>query len=148
MAQRLRGNEKDMGSTLSNGLSLEEENGYMLRGSIHEMQIRWEECWEWSPYVNGSWLLWKVNYVVIYWGKRQRFSTRVCVLCVLSQSCSTLCIPWTLAAQTPLSMGSCRKKTGVGCHFLLQRVFPTLEANLHLLHPQSDSLPLSHQGRL
>lgn len=37
MAQKLRGNEKDMGSTMSNGLSLEEEKGYMLRGSSHEM---------------------------------------------------------------------------------------------------------------
>ena len=30
--------------------------------------------------------------------------------------------PWTVARQTPLSLG---KNTGVGCHFLLQRIFPT-----------------------
>ena len=36
--------------------------------------------------------------------------------------------------------------TGVGCHFLLQGIFPTQGLNLHLLHWQADSLPLSHQG--
>ena len=36
--------------------------------------------------------------------------------------------------------------TGVGCHFLLQGIFPTEGSNLSLLHLQSDSLPLSHLG--
>ena len=36
--------------------------------------------------------------------------------------------------------------TGVGCHFLLQGIFPTQGLNLCLLHWQADSLPLSHQG--
>ena len=38
------------------------------------------------------------------------------------------------------------KNTGVGCHFLLQGIFPTWEWNPHLLHWQVGSLPLSHQG--
>ena len=38
------------------------------------------------------------------------------------------------------------RNAGVGCHFLLQGFFPTQEINLHLLHWQVDSLPLSHQG--
>ena len=38
------------------------------------------------------------------------------------------------------------KNTGVGCHFLLQRVFPTQGSNLHLWHWQAGSSPLSHQG--
>ena len=36
--------------------------------------------------------------------------------------------------------------TGVDCHLLLQRIFPTQELNLRILHWQADSLPLSHQG--
>ena len=36
------------------------------------------------------------------------------------------------------------RTTGVGCHFLLQRMFLTQGLNLHLLHWQADSLPLSH----
>ena len=38
------------------------------------------------------------------------------------------------------------KNVGVGCHFLIQGIFPTQGLNLHLLHWQADSLPLSHQG--
>ena len=41
------------------------------------------------------------------------------------------------------------KNTGVGCHFLLQGIFPTLGSNpclLHLLHWQADSLPLELPG--
>ena len=37
------------------------------------------------------------------------------------------------------------KNSGVGCHFLFQGIFPTQGLNLHLLHWQADSLPLSHQ---
>ena len=39
------------------------------------------------------------------------------------------------------------KNTGVGCHFLLQGIFPAQGSNLHLLHLlhwQADSLPLHH----
>ena len=42
------------------------------------------------------------------------------------------------------------KNTGVGCHFLLQRIFPTQGSNLSLLcllHWQADSLPLHHPER-
>ena len=37
--------------------------------------------------------------------------------------------PWTIAHQVPLSMGFTGKNTGVGCHFLLQGIFPTQRAN-------------------
>ena len=33
--------------------------------------------------------------------------------------------PWTVAHQVPLSMEFPGKNTGVGCHFLLQGIFPT-----------------------
>ena len=38
------------------------------------------------------------------------------------------------------------KNTEMGCHFLLQGIFPTQASNPHLLHWQVDSLPLSHLG--
>ena len=41
------------------------------------------------------------------------------------------------------------KNTGVGCHALLQGIFPTQRLNPHLLlllHSRQISLPLSHQG--
>ena len=40
------------------------------------------------------------------------------------------------------------KNTEMGCHFLLQGIFPTQGWNLPLLHWQVDSLPLSHLGIL
>ena len=43
----------------------------------------------------------------------------------------------------------CPLDTGVGCHFLFQRIFPTQGSNpclLWLLYWQVDSLPLNHQG--
>ena len=58
---------------------------------------------------------------------------------------STLCDPWTVALQVPLSRDFPGKDTGIGCHFLLQGIFPTEGLNpclLHLLHWQVDSLPL------
>ena len=38
------------------------------------------------------------------------------------------------------------KSTGVGCHFLLQRIFLTQGSNLGLLHCRQMLYPLSHQG--
>ena len=52
-----------------------------------------------------------------------------------------LLCPWNLPG----------KNTGVGCHFLLQGIFPTQGLNLHLLHLlhwQTGSLPLSRLGRM
>ena len=38
------------------------------------------------------------------------------------------------------------KNTGVGCHFLLQGIFPTYGLNPCLLHWRAYSLPVSHLG--
>ena len=39
------------------------------------------------------------------------------------------------------------KSTGVGCHFLLQGIFPTQGLNLGLLHLQVDTLPSGPPGK-
>ena len=54
--------------------------------------------------------------------------------------------PWIVACQALLSMGFSGKKTGVGCHFLLQGIFLDQGSDLCLLHCQADSLPPSHLG--
>ena len=57
--------------------------------------------------------------------------------------------PWTVASQAPLSMGFSSKNTGMDCHFLLQRIFPTQGLNPCLLchlHWQADSLSLCYLG--
>ena len=70
--------------------------------------------------------------------------------CVQSLSCVWLFeIPRTVALQAPLSMGFPSKNTEIGCHLLLQGIFPTQGLNpclLCLLHWQVDSLPLIHLG--
>ena len=38
--------------------------------------------------------------------------------------------PWTVAPQSPPSMGFPSKNTGVGCNFLYQGIFPTQRLNL------------------
>ena len=53
--------------------------------------------------------------------------------------------PWTVAPQAPL-WHSPGKNTRVGCHFLLQGIFPTQGSNPRVLCWQVDSLPLSYQG--
>ena len=40
------------------------------------------------------------------------------------------------------------KKTGVGCHFLLQRIFPMQGLNPHILHCRQICYCLSYQGSL
>ena len=71
---------------------------------------------------------------------RLSFSTleTVCV-CMLSHlSCVQLFAPlWTVAHQAPLSMGFLQENTAVGCHALLQGIFPIQGSNpslLRLLH--------------
>ena len=49
---------------------------------------------------------------------------------VHAQSCATLCNP----ARLLCPWNSLGKNTGVGCHFLLQGIFPTQGLNLCLLH--------------
>ena len=42
--------------------------------------------------------------------------------------------PWTVAHQAPLSQGFFGRNTRVGCHFLIQGIFPTQGSNWHLLN--------------
>ena len=65
------------------------------------------------------------------------------VCSVVSNSAS----PWTIAHQTPLSMEFPGKNTGMGCHFLLQGIFPTQQLNLHLLHWQVVSFTTAPPGK-
>ena len=61
--------------------------------------------------------------------------------------------PWTLALQALLSVSCPGKNTGVGCHFLLQRMLPTQGWSLGLLQPltvqqqQDENQNLSNQNQ-
>ena len=61
------------------------------------------------------------------------------------QSCPAPCDP--VDCSLPGSSVHGILPTGVGCHALLQGIFPTQGLNLHLLHWQVDSLPLQGSPR-
>ena len=66
----------------------------------------------------------------------------------LLQSCLKLFATlWTIARQTTLSTGFSRQEYWSGCHALLWGIFPTQGSNPHLLHWQTDSLPLVTPGK-
>ena len=72
--------------------------------------------------------------------------------CTLSQiSCVWICNPRASSPPSLLCLwDSPDKNTGVGCHDLLQGIFPTQESNTHLvclLHWQAGSLPLALLGK-
>ena len=69
-------------------------------------------------------------------------------LCVYSvtQLCSTLCDPMECSPPDSCPWDSPGKNTEVGCHDLLQGIFPAQGLNQHHLHWQVDSLPLCHLG--
>ena len=71
-----------------------------------------------------------------------------CVLFSYQVMSDLFVTPWTITCQDPLSVDFLGKNTGMGCHFLLQGIFPIQRSNPCLLHWQEDSLPLSHQGSL
>ena len=54
--------------------------------------------------------------------------------------------PWTVAYQAVHPWNFPGKNTGVGCHFLLQEIFPTQGLNPGLPHCRQTLYCLSHQG--
>ena len=83
-----------------------------------------------------------------------RIEHRVCACVPSSFSHIRLCATLSIVArQASLSMGFSRQEysnKGVGCHALLQGIFPTQGSSLHLLsflHWQVSSLPLAPPGK-
>ena len=66
----------------------------------------------------------------------------------VAQSCLTLCNPVDCSLPAPPSMDFPAKSTGMGCHFVLQRIFSTQGSNPVLPHCRQALYHLSHQGSL
>ena len=76
------------------------------------------------------------------WGK-----LKDCIICLVAQSCPTLHDPMDCSPSGSSVHGdSSGKNTGVGCHALLQGIFPTQGLNPGLLHCWQILYHLSHQG--
>ena len=70
-------------------------------------------------------------------------------VCLVAQSCPALCDPMDCSPPGSSVHGnSPGKDTGVGCHALLQAIFPTQRSNSGLLHCRWILYLLSHQGSL
>ena len=77
----------------------------------------------------------------------QTTQENVAVLCLVAQSCPTLCDPMDCGpsgSSTPRDSPS--KNTGVGCRALLQWIFPTQGWNPDVPHCRRILYSLSHQG--
>ena len=78
--------------------------------------------------------------LIIFWN--------VCV-CLLAQSRLTLCDPMDYSLPGTSVQGNFPgKNTGMGCHALLQGIFPTQESNPGLLHCRGILYQLSSQGSI
>ena len=70
----------------------------------------------------------------------------MCVLCLVAQSCLILCDPMGCSPPGSSVHGdSPGKNTGVGCHALLQGIFPTQGSKPGLPHRGWILYHLSHQ---
>ena len=71
------------------------------------------------------------------------------VLCLFAQLCQTVCYSMDCSLPGAFVLGdSPGKNTGVGCHALLQGIFPTQGSNSGLQHCRTILHHLSHQGSL
>ena len=77
------------------------------------------------------------------------FSQGRAVLCLVAQSCLTLCDPMNRSPPGSSVHGdSPGKNTGVGCHAFLQGILPTQGSNPGLPHCRWILYHLGHQGSL
>ena len=73
------------------------------------------------------------------------FQTVCCAVLLVAQVFPTLCDPMDCRLPGSVCGDSPGKKTGVGCHAFLQRIFSTQGSNLGLLHCTWILYHLSHQ---
>ena len=78
----------------------------------------------------GSWEGGGHSLLIDILGGKWRLRVKVLV----TQLCLTLCDPWAVAASFLCPWNSPGKNIGLGCHFLLQGIFPTQGLKLGFLH--------------
>ena len=99
------------------------------------------DTWNNTPYVLRSWIFKILFRQVFKWYAICKY------LCLVTQSCPTLCDPMDCSPSGSFVHGdSPSKNTGVGCHAHLQGIFPTQGWNPGLLHCRQILYCLSHQG--
>ena len=122
------------------------------------LSLGWEDPLEKEVATHSSILAWEIPWTEERGGLQstgpQKSQTQLsnCVYAKSLQSCPTLCDAMDCSLPVSSVHGDSQgKNTGVGCHALLQRIFPTQRLNLRLpwlLHWGVNSLWISHQGSL
>ena len=101
---------------------------------MQEMQETWvhslggEDPLEKSMTTHSSILAWRIHEQRNLVGMTEATEHVHLLSCV-----QLFATPWTEACQAPLFMDSPGKNTGMGCHFLLQGIFPSQGSNPCLL---------------
>ena len=95
-----------------------------------------------SNYLLFQVAVWKYGFCHFY------ICIEICaVLCLAAQLCPTLCNPMDCSPPgSCVHADSSCKNMGVGCHALLQGIFPTQGLNPGLLHCRWDSFPSEPSG--
>ena len=124
----------------------------------HQNQWRWDQVGPSLQLISAKiqpcpiacrYACWSASGQTTYLSKDTPRPSFACAWSSVAKLCLTLQFHGLLPARLLCPRDSPGKNNGVGCHTLLQGTFPTQGLNLsllHLLHQQTDSLPLSHQG--
>ena len=115
---------------------------YYLPGKFHEQRNLEGYCPWGCRESNSSMVLCVYTCTYLYTCNFMCVCVCVCVhvcvhavLCLVAQSCLTLCDPMNYSAPgSPVHGDSPGKNTAVGCHALLQGIFPTHRLNPGLPH--------------
>ena len=84
---------------------------------------------------------------MLQWLAQDLAHISICAVCLVTQSCLTLCNSMDCSLPGSFVHGdSPGRTTGVGSLSLLQGIFPTQESNRELLHCRQILYQLSHQG--
>ena len=144
------------------GWVVEEMAGWMNRWTIRRILIpsRYPSTNGWtmslcplgrSTHLRQSWIFRKKNFKEsgiskkVYFSSLVKMDTRDFTIWSIAQLCATLWDPMDCSPRRGYSLHG--KNTGLGCHFLLQGIFPTQGSNPHLLHWQADSLTTEPPGK-
>ena len=116
-------------------------------GSRHVGSSSLTRDWTWANCVGSTEttrevpaVIFEIFFCVCVW------HMNVPCVCLVTQSCLTLCDPMVWPVRLLCPWDSPGNNTGVGCHALLQGIFPPQGSNPGLQHCRWILYPLSHQG--
>ena len=123
-------------------------------GTLHTLTRAFQKVWGKGKCEILRWGLGALGLATALWKAYTQVESNECVMCIhcavlclVAQTCLTLCDPMDCSPPGSSVHGDYPgKNTRVGCHALLQGIFLTQGLNPGLLHCRSILYCLSHQG--